>query len=164
MVFQTSYDLHRCLDHAQCQLQLLRSYATVDHMCTPALSCTNCSSKGVSTCLSGVQPDTVTYNLALKACEAPANTTLAPELLDTALGLLHGMIEKSVAPDVMTYTTILGLCAQAGDGQAALALYEVSPPVPQDRIGGPPFLHTANAFRINCKLRTGVCQQGYSEQ
>ena len=58
--------------------------------------------------LAGVQPDTVTYNLALKACEAPANTTLAPGLLDTAFGLLHGMTEQSVAPDVMTYTTILG--------------------------------------------------------
>ena len=76
-----------------------------------------------------MQPDTVTYNLALKACEAPANTTLAPGLLGTAFGLLRGMTEQSVAPDVMTYTTILGLCAQAGDGHAALALYEVSPPL-----------------------------------
>ena len=74
-----------------------------------------------------MQPDTVTYNLALKACEAPANTTLAPGLLDTAFSLLRSMREQSVAPDVRTYTTLLALCAQAGNGRAAAALFEVFP-------------------------------------
>ena len=75
-----------------------------------------------------MQPDIVTYNLALKACEAPANNKLTPGLLDTAFGLLRDMGESGVEPDLMTYTTLLGLCAQAGDGPQALALYEVTPP------------------------------------
>ncbi len=88
-----------------------------------------------------MQPDTVTYNLALKACEAPANTTLAPGLLDTAFGLLRSMREHSVAPDAITYTTLLALCAQAGNGQAAVTLYEVPP----------------------CSLHVFVCQYTYMQ-
>ena len=73
----------------------------------------------------GVQPNAVTFNLALKACEAPATSKLAPGLLRAAFELLRGMARQGVRPDARTYTTLLGLCAQAGDAPAALAVHEV---------------------------------------
>ena len=73
----------------------------------------------------GVQPDAVTFNLALKACEAPATSKLAPGLLRSAFELLRCMARQGVRPDVRTYTTLLSLCAQAGDAQAALAVHAV---------------------------------------
>ena len=72
-------------------------------------------------------PDAVTFNLALKACEAPATSKLAPRLLRAAFELLRGMARQGVRPDARTYTTLLGLCAQAGDAPAALAVHEVPP-------------------------------------
>ena len=119
------FDLHVSVDGSNLALVANRSQAVSSN--PPAqerLPQWKCS------CCTGVQPDTVTYNLALKACEAPANTTLAPGLLDTAFSLLRGMREQSVAPDVITYTTLLALCAQAGNGHAAAALYEVNPLLP----------------------------------
>ena len=78
-----------------------------------------------SACHAGVQPDTVAYNLALKACGAPTNNKLAPGLLGTAFDLLRDMGRRGVEPDLVTYTTLMSLCAQASNGAAALTLYEV---------------------------------------
>ncbi|EIE27183.1 hypothetical protein COCSUDRAFT_38919 [Coccomyxa subellipsoidea C-169] len=72
----------------------------------------------------GVEPDLVTYNLAVRACGGQSGSKLRSAQLDQAFQLLADMRAAGVAPDQQTVTSMLALCAQAGAGRRALALYE----------------------------------------
>ena len=68
------------------------------------------------------QPTTRAYNLALKACENPPGRSLPKDQFVLALELHAEMKSKGVTPDSYTYSTLLELCAQAGQGHSALQL------------------------------------------
>ena len=72
----------------------------------------------------GVTPDVVTYNVAISACRGSEQSTLPSGLLQQAFEVAADMRTAGLAPDAFTYTTLLGLCARAGNGRAALALYQ----------------------------------------
>lgn len=75
----------------------------------------------------GVQPNLISYNLAIRACAGQPGSKLRAAQLDQAFQLLADMRAAGITPDVFTVTSLLGLCAQAGQGRRALALYEVRP-------------------------------------
>lgn len=52
-------------------------------------------------------------------------TALQTRRLYTGLALLAAMPGEGAAPDVITFTSLLALCDQAGQGYAAQALYQV---------------------------------------
>ena len=94
----------------------------------------------------GVEPDLVTYNLAVRACGGQSGSKLRSAQLDQAFQLLADMRAAGVAPDQQTVTSMLALCAQAGAGRRALALYEVRLLVDSDVVGlGIPF-----GIRLEC--------------
>jgi hypothetical protein len=72
-----------------------------------------------------VDPDAVSYNLAMKACGSAPGTKLRAAQLERAFGLLADMRARGVAPTYVTITQLLSLCAQAGQGHRALQLYQV---------------------------------------
>ena len=74
--------------------------------------------------LSGVKPDEVTYNLAISACGGCENSTVPAELLQQAFNTAAEMRAAGLTPTMVTYTTLLGLCARAGNGKVAQALYQ----------------------------------------
>lgn len=85
--------------------------------------------------MAGVEPDLVTYNLAVRACGGQSGSKLRAAQLDQAFQLLADMRAAKVAPDQQTVTSMLALCAQAGAGRRALALYEVRLLVDSDVVG-----------------------------
>ena len=72
----------------------------------------------------GVPPDAVTYNVAIKACQSGGQATLSAGMLEQGFALAAEMHAAGLAPDVITHTSLARLCAQAGDGQRALALHQ----------------------------------------
>ncbi len=72
----------------------------------------------------GVQPDVVTYNVAIKACQSGAGASLSPGMLEQGFALAAEMRAAGLEPDVITHTSLARLCAQAADGQRALALHQ----------------------------------------
>lgn len=75
-----------------------------------------------------MEPDLVTYNLAIRACGGQPGSKLRAAQLDQAFQLLGDMRAAGVAPSEQTVTSLFALCAQAGQGRRALALYEVRLP------------------------------------
>eukprot|EP00887_Chlorella_sp_A99_P007683 scaffold20.g7683.t1 len=71
----------------------------------------------------GLPLEARTYNIALKACEPPPGRALRKEELLGALALHREMEAAGVAPDAFTYGTLIELCAQAGQGRAALEMH-----------------------------------------
>ena len=67
----------------------------------------------------------MTYNIAIKACDAPPGILLSKAQLDVAFGLLADMKAAGVEPDAVTYTALFTLCAHAKCGRRALAASEV---------------------------------------
>ena len=72
----------------------------------------------------GLALDAKSFNIALKACEAPPGKALRQEQFLAALALRHDMRAAGVAPDAYTFGTLMDLCAQARQGHSALALFE----------------------------------------
>jgi pentatricopeptide repeat protein len=60
-----------------------------------------------------VAPTSLSYNLALKAHAPPPGRGAAAGRLKTGLGLLDAMRSAGVAPDVATFTSLIGLAAGA---------------------------------------------------
>ena len=75
--------------------------------------------------LAGLQPDLVSYNVAVKACGSPPGIRLSRQQLDLGFSLLEEMHNRGLTPDPQTYTSLFTLCAQAAEGRRALATYEV---------------------------------------
>lgn len=73
-----------------------------------------------------VAPTSLSYNLALKAHAPPPGRGAAAGRLKTGLGLLDAMRSAGVAPDVATFTSLIGLAAGAGAAEAAVALFEAA--------------------------------------
>jgi pentatricopeptide repeat protein len=74
--------------------------------------------------VAGIEPDIMTYNMAIRACATPAGTTLNLDMLERAFGLMCQLKSAGVAPDVITYTSLISLCGQAGEASRALATFE----------------------------------------
>merc|ERR1711966_109308 len=100
----------------------------------------------------GIQPDVVTYNAAISACEKGGKWEKALSLhkemrgdglkpnvisysaaisacqkgtqLEEALSLLEEMCEEGIKPNVVTYTALIQACASAGQSITALEIFE----------------------------------------
>jgi pentatricopeptide repeat protein len=65
----------------------------------------------------GVEPDVITYNAAISACEKGGQW-------EKALQLLEEMQAKGVEPDVITYSATISACEKGGQWEKALQLLE----------------------------------------
>ncbi|BDA50928.1 probable pentatricopeptide repeat-containing protein At2g31400, chloroplastic [Coccomyxa sp. Obi] len=72
----------------------------------------------------GVEPDLVTYNLAMRACSGQPGSKLRADQLEQAFQLLAHMRAAGVEPCAQTITSLFALGARAGQGRRALALYQ----------------------------------------
>ncbi|KAL3142638.1 hypothetical protein ABBQ38_002947 [Trebouxia sp. C0009 RCD-2024] len=72
----------------------------------------------------GVPVDVTTYNCALSACRVPPTRVLPVENLNTAFELYKEMEGMSLEADWVTYITLMDLCAEARQGQRAVALMQ----------------------------------------
>ena len=71
-----------------------------------------------------VQPTVKTYNLAIKGCEGAPGHRLRLEQIAIALKLYEEMREKGMHPDLITYGTLIELCAIGRQGALARRLRE----------------------------------------
>lgn len=69
----------------------------------------------------------MTYNLAMRACSGQPGSKLRAAQLEQAFQLLTHMRAAGVEPCPQTITSLFSLCAKAGQGRRALALYQVRP-------------------------------------
>lgn len=67
----------------------------------------------------------MTYNLAIQACSGQPGSKLRAAQLDQAFQILTHMRTAGVQPCPQTITSLFALCARAGQGRRALALYKV---------------------------------------
>ncbi len=74
-----------------------------------------------------MEPNLVTYNLAIQACSGQAGSKLRAAQLQQAFQLYTRMRAAGVEPCPQTITSLFALCAKAGEGRRALALYQVRP-------------------------------------
>lgn len=72
----------------------------------------------------GVQPTVKSYNLAIKGCEGQAGQRLRLEQVAIALKLYEEMRETGMHPDLITYGTLIELCAVGRQGALARRLRE----------------------------------------
>ena len=70
----------------------------------------------------GIAPQARTYTIALKACGPRPGKALRRDQLLAALGLYGEMTAAGVDPDVVTFATLIELCAAAREGRVALEL------------------------------------------
>jgi pentatricopeptide repeat protein len=70
----------------------------------------------------GLEPTTMTYNLALKACFA-FGSTVSREVVERALQLRQEMRQQGLRPDLVTYTSLIQLCGHALAPDQAIATF-----------------------------------------
>ena len=75
--------------------------------------------------IAGLEPDLVSYNVAVKACGSPPGIRLSRRQLDLGFSLLEEARSRGLTPDPRTYTSLFRLCAQAAEGRRALVTYQV---------------------------------------
>lgn len=87
--------------------------------------CVSCAIGTAFVNLAGLEPNLVTYNIAIRNCGSPPGVKLSQRQLGLGLGLLAEMQASGIEPDVRTYTCLFVLCAQAEDGHRGWDLYQV---------------------------------------
>ena len=70
------------------------------------------------------RPNAKSYNLAIKACEGRPGQRLRLEQLSIALKLYEEMRSAGISPDLVTYGTLIELCAEGRQGALAWRLRE----------------------------------------